>query len=158
MRRLLHLSRRFFESLTARSLEPAEQDRVAAWLRPDEADLFWQQQRIDRRHAYQGAAFVARVAPERVDLIRAALLHDVGKVHSSLGIPARVIASALSMTGIRPGGRFRAYLDHGKLGAADLAAHSAEPIVVAFAAGHHGPCPAGVDPDDWALLRQADGE
>ena len=158
MRRLLHLARRFFQSVRSRPLEPAEQDLIATWLQGPEAELFWRQQRIDRRHAFDAAGHVSAARPERTDLTRAALLHDVGKADSSLSIPGRVIASALDLIGIPVRGRYRAYLDHGAIGAAHLTLIEADPIAVAFAAGHPGPCPPGVDPGDWALLREADGE
>ena len=158
MHRLLHLARRFLESLRSRPLDPIEQDQIAGWLRTGEADLFWEQQRIDRRHAYEAAAAVSRARPERLDLVRAALLHDVGKRHSALRIPGRVAASLLSLAHLPTAGRYRAYLDHGTLGSADLAERGAEPIVVAFAAAHQGPPPESADPSDWAILRAADGE
>ncbi len=40
----------------------------------------------------------------------------------------------------------RSYRDHGALGAEMLSALDAEQIVIAFAAGHHGPCPDRIAP------------
>jgi putative nucleotidyltransferase with HDIG domain len=157
MRRIWHLIARFFESLTSRALTPDEQGRASVWLRDGEADLFWGQQPLDQRHALTCADIVAAAQPDRNDLIRAALLHDIGKRHAHLGIIGRVVASVLSVLRIPAPGRLSTYLDHGPLGASDLAASGSEAIVVAFARGHHGPCPDGFDPGDWSLLVGADG-
>ncbi|MCJ7725091.1 MAG: HDIG domain-containing protein [Acidimicrobiia bacterium] len=158
MRRIIHLGRRFFESIRSRPLDPREQDRVSGWLREGESRLFWRQQEIDQRHALGCADLIASRNPERLDLIRAALLHDVGKRHARLGVIGRVLASVLWLLHLGAPGRLGLFLDHGALGARELASLGAEPIVTAFAAGHHGSCPAGLSEDDWAVLREADGE
>lgn len=121
--------------------------------------MFFDQQAIDQHHALSVARRAAEAAPNRPDLVLAALLHDIGKRHSSLGISARVAASLLTITRLPVIGRWRLYLDHGRLGADDLTAAGAPPLAVAFARDHHrGEAPAGVDPADWATLRRADGE
>ena len=158
MGRLLHLARRFFQSLKTRPLNPTEQLRVSGWLRDCEAALFWRQQQIDQRHALTCAGVIADRQPLRTDLIRAALLHDIGKRHSTLGVSGRVIASSLDLMRLPTPGRLGRYLNHGQLGAADLTLLDVEPIVIAFATGHHGTCPPGIDPDDWSLLQEADGK
>jgi len=158
MKRLLHLARRFFQSLRSRPLDPAEQERVSGWLRDGEGPLFWRQQSIDQRHALTCAEVIVDRQPERPDLIRAALLHDIGKRHSNLGVSGRVVAASLALLRLPAPGRLARYLDHGPLGAAELARLEAEPMVIAFAEGHHGACPPGADADDWHLLREADGE
>ncbi|MDX1691013.1 MAG: HDIG domain-containing protein [Acidimicrobiia bacterium] len=157
--RLAHLARRFFESVRARPLDPVQQRAVEALLQPGERPLFWGQQPLDQRHAYEAAASIAAAAPDRLDLRRAALLHDVGKRHARLGVIARVLASLTAVAGLRARGRWAAYLDHAALGAADLAAIGSDDVVVAFARHHHeADAPPGVDAGDWALLRAADGE
>jgi len=158
MRRLIHLAGRFFESLRSRPLGPAEQAEATAWLGERESPLFWAQPPIDQRHALTAARIAASHRPHRRDLIRAALLHDIGKRHSRLGVAGRVIAAALELLHIPAPGRLGVYLRHDSLGAHELAELGVEPIVVSFAAGHHGTCPPDVDPDDWALLVRADGE
>ncbi|MCB2223046.1 MAG: hypothetical protein KQH83_02630 [Actinobacteria bacterium] len=158
MRRILHLARRFFESLGTRPLTPAEQQRAAGWLEPADAPLFWSQQPLDQRHGLSCADHVAVRCPERRDLVRAALLHDVGKRHARLGVAARVVAGGFGLLRLPAPGRLGTHLRHGALGADDLAAAGAEDVVVAFARGHHGPAPEGTDPAEWALLREADGE
>jgi putative nucleotidyltransferase with HDIG domain len=154
--RLAHLVRRFFGVLGAAPLSPAEQAEAAALLRPAETGPFWGQPVADQRHALEAARIVAGLAPGRRDLARAALLHDVGKRHSRLGILGRSLASGLELVHLPSPGRLGRYLDHGPEGAAELEALGAEPIVVAFAGHHHGEPPPGVDPSDWAVLAASD--
>lgn len=151
-----HLAARFFDVVGSAALDPSEAERVRGWLREGEEAMFFGQATADQRHGYTAAARVERRAPDRLDLIRAALLHDVGKRHAGLGALGRVAASVL----IRLGGpltpRMRAYRDHGPHGAEDLRAVGAEPLVVAFAEAHHGARPERFDPGEWALLQEAD--
>jgi hypothetical protein len=153
---LRHLVRRFFEVTTARRPGPRDQVRVNGLLAPAEAVLFWEQAPADQAHALACLARVEAAGRHRPDLARAVLLHDVGKRHARLGVLGRTAASLLAMVRLPAPGRLGAYLRHGVLGAADLRAAGSEPLVVAFAAGHHGPAPKGVSPDDWAVLRAAD--
>jgi hypothetical protein len=145
--------------LAARPLRPAEQAEVSGLLAPGLRRLFWDQPDADQRHALECARAVAAAAPGRPELVEAALLHDVGKRRSGLGVVGRVVASVLGMAGVARRGRVRAYLEHGPRGAAELAAAGAAPLTVAYARHHHAATPpAGVDPADWAVLRAADGE
>lgn len=153
---MLHLVRRFFYVLRARPLRPREQAEVAALLNDGERDLFWEQPVADMRHALVSARHVLRIVPGRRDLARAALLHDVGKRHAGLGVIGRSVASAGAIVGFVPGKRLGAYLDHGELGAADLAAAGAEQLVVDFTRHHHGARPGSIGADEWDLLQAAD--
>lgn len=156
MRRLPHLIRRFFTSWRARRPGPHDQRFVGSVLRAAEHDLFWRQPVLDLDHAVRGARHLRARAPGRTDLVRAFLLHDVGKRHARLGVVGRSIATGLDMLGIRLSPRHKAYLDHGEVGAAELAALGCDALTVAFARHHHGPVPAGVDASDWSLLVSAD--
>jgi hypothetical protein len=150
-----HLAGRFFGSLGARDLDDAELAQLGDVLSEAELELFIAQPALDRRHGYEAARFaLVAGAPEVV--VRAAALHDVAKRHARLGIPGRVIASVCIKFGLPVRGRFRAYRDHGPIGAAELAAVGAPPIAVAYAASHHGVRPSGVDGDTWKLLDAAD--
>lgn len=151
-----HLTARFLESVAARSPGPREQSEAAALLREGEEPLFWGQPGPDQRHGLEAARAVLRRAPGRRDLARAALLHDVGKQAARLGIPGRVLASALGQIGIRPPGRMGVYLRHGEEGARMLERAGAEDPVVGFARHHHGRRPPEWDPRDWELLQWAD--
>jgi len=154
----LHLVSRFFDVVTARPLDDEERRRVTALLRPGpEAEAFFAQSAADQRHGLEAAEVVARQAPGRRDLQRAALLHDIGKRRSGLGAFGRVVATLTGRIGGPWGRRHRLYLNHGALGASELEAWGAEAIVVAYARHHHGERPAGVDPGEWELLLEADG-
>ncbi len=112
----------------------------------------------DQRHAYRAARFAEQRSPQRPDLVRAALLHDVGKRHARLGILGRVLASLLRQLRLEGYGRVAVYLDHPAIGAAELEETGAEPLVVEFALHHHGKRPRTIHPDDWAVLFAADHE
>lgn len=151
-----HLARRFFAVLFAVDLGASEQSWVAAHLEGEDQRLFWRQPVPDRRHAHDVAAWVAERAPQRRDLIEAALLHDVGKRHSALGAFGRTFATLVRWLPLPESSRFGRYTRHGPIGAEELASMGHRGIVVAFAAHHHGSRPDGVDADDWRLLAEAD--
>jgi predicted HD phosphohydrolase len=80
-----HLIRRFFFVLAAGPLTDEERLEVESWLdRPGEVELYWQQPVADQRHGMEAARRIAAVRSDRRDLVRAALLHDVGKRWSNL--------------------------------------------------------------------------
>ncbi len=144
----------------ARSLTPREQTWVADHLAPGEARLFWAQAKADQRHAHDVARWVAGRPDAGHGLIRAALLHDVGKRHTRLGVIGRSLATIAHLLGLPLAGRLRRYMEHGPLGAADLADLGVEPAVEAFARFHHQAPPARLPDDltaaDWAILVDAD--
>jgi hypothetical protein len=155
-RTLPHLTRRFFGVLRAEPLRPGEQAAAARLLRPAERGLFWGQRPADQRHGLECAVAVLTRRPDRPDLARAALLHDIGKRQAALGAPGRALATTLGFVHLPVRGRFAAYLGHGPAGAADLEAAGAESLIVSFARHHHAGRPADVPADDWAELCRAD--
>ena len=148
---------RLADVVLSRRLAPQEQAEVAAYLRsPIERDMFWGQPKADQRHGLEAARSVATGCPGRDDLIRAALLHDTGKRHARLGPLRRSWTVLRCSIGLAPTPRMAYYLEHGRLGADELAAASAEPLVVAYTRHHHGERPDGINAEDWALLAAAD--
>jgi putative nucleotidyltransferase with HDIG domain len=155
MRYLAHLARRFFGSIRARRPGPIDQMLVANSLTPAESEVFWSQPVADLAHAVRSAR---SLNPERRDLIRAALLHDVGKRKSGIGTIRRSLATALSIVRIPIGGGLARYLDHGEIGARELEEMGCEALVVQFARHHHDSRPSGVDEADWNTLLASDHE
>lgn len=158
MREIAHLARRFFRSLVARRPGPSDQQLVAQLLQPDEAAVFWSQPIPDMTHAVRVARRIPVDHPRLDDLQRAALLHDVGKRRSGIATIRRSLATLLAALRIPLGSQMRVYLDHGPLGAAELADLGCETLVVEFARHHHGQRPDSCSEDDWETLLQADHE
>lgn len=155
--RFIHLAARFFDVLAARPLTPSEQSEVAGLLANDaERSMFWDQSRADQRHGWSAARRVRSVRPDRADLVRAALLHDVGKRHARLGPVGRSLATVQGLFSSSGSSRSARYRDHGRIAARELEQSGAEPLVVAFAGHHHNSRPAGIPQDDWDLLQTAD--
>lgn len=151
-----HLVRRFFGVLGAARLTPAEQAEVSRLLRPPERSLFWGQSPPDQRHGLECARLVLARCPDRFDLARAALLHDVGKRRAGLGVAGRTLAATLAAARLPVKGRLAAYLAHGAAGAVDLEAAGAEALVVGFARHHHASRPDDIPAADWDELCRAD--
>lgn len=91
-------------------------------------------------------------------LIRAGLLHDIGKAESRLSAFGRTGATIAEILGLPMPARYRRYVDHGPIGAAALRAVEAERLVVDFAELHPGGPPAGVDAAIWGMLLAADDD
>jgi putative nucleotidyltransferase with HDIG domain len=146
-----HLARRFFEVLRAMPLTEAQRSEARLLLRSDgEAALFFAQPPADQQHGLAAA----RHAP--LGLRRAALLHDIGKQMSGLGVWGRSLASAAAKLHIPVRGRFAQYLAHGPIGAEMLEAVGVEQVIVDYARCHHAERPKSISPEDWALLVEAD--
>lgn len=146
-----HLIGRFFRVIWAAPLSEAEAAWVAVFL-PAEAGIFFDQPVVDQRHGYEAAQRMG----ERPDLIRAALLHDVGKRHARLSPLARALVSAASKLRLPVGPRGRGYLRHGELAAQELAELGVERLVIDFAANHHAERPETITIQDWEALAAAD--
>lgn len=150
-----HLTARFFDAMRAGPLTEQEAESAGGWLEGAESGLFFAQPVVDQRHGYHAATVVAALSDDPV-AIRAALLHDVGKRHSRLGIVGRSLASVMIRLRLPLPPRVRAYRDHGELGAAELAGIGSDPVVVEFARHHHGDRPHLIPGPVWELLQSAD--
>ena len=156
----VHLVRRFAGMLVP--IGPGAADRAWAQehLLDDEAALFDRMKAADRRHAVG----VARRSDEALGpratrpVLAAALLHDVGKIESHLGVYGRTVAtlSAMAVRGdpesIRTWTRMKGftrrvglYLQHPKLGGDLLALAGSDPLTEAWAREHHLP------PERWSV-------
>lgn len=151
-----HLIRRFLDVATARRLTGAESAMVSGWLTPELAELFFAQNRADRRHGHHAALSVIASGVEDRDVVIAALMHDIGKRHARLGIVGRSLASVLILLGLPLTDRMRAYRDHGLIGARELGSVSAPALAIDFAIHHHRERPESIDPGTWETLISAD--
>jgi hypothetical protein len=151
-----HLAARLLDVVTARPLTRAEELEVREWLRPAESAVFFEQSVADQRHGLSCGRFVASHRSNRRDLIKSALLHDLGKRHARLGPIGRTLVTAWSKLGGRTRGRAALYLHHGEAGARELEAVGAEGLVIDFARHHHDKRPPSILEADWELLQAAD--
>lgn len=131
---------------------------MARWLRDSEAPLFWAQQVADQRHGLETARKLAKSHPEDLELIRAGLLHDVGKSEIRISAFGRTFATLGAILGVRLPRRYARYRDHGAIGGRLLAGLGAEGLVVAFASHHPAAAPPGTDAGRWQLLLDADDD
>lgn len=142
---MAHLVRRFGESLWPAPPSPADDAWAEAHLLEAEVALWRRMRGFDRRHAVGVARRVLGVMPDAPrPVLAAALLHDVGKVDSGLGVFGRVVATL--WRGLRGAERVAAgdgpmgrYVNHPATGAAWLRDADADPLTAAWAAEHHLP-------------------
>lgn len=151
-----HLFARFLDVATAPALTIAEREVVSSWLSRPLADLFFAQPRADQRHGYHAALSVVGAGIREHDVLVAALVHDIGKRKSRLGILGRSLASLLIKLGLPLPERARVYRDHGILGAGELAHAGAPALAVDFALHHHGSRPPSIPVAIWNTLSSAD--
>lgn len=150
-----HLTARFFDVLTSRSLSTEEAEAVRRWVGVGPLlEAFYSQSAADQRHGFESALHVAARRPDRPDLVRAALLHDIGKRHARLGPLGRVMATLSLRLRLPLPPRLALYHDHGPLAAAEMSGE--ETVVVEFARHHHGDRPVSIPADEWESLQAAD--
>lgn len=159
--KLAHLSGRFVRALSPAAPRAEDVAWVETVLTPDGFAQFRRQPNHDQRHAIGVARDVqARLAdtPDADDprWLSAALLHDLGKLDSRLGVYGRVVATVSGAVVGRDHAdawsegrgftrRVGLYLRHAELGA-DRIRLAGEPEEAAvWAAAHH-------DPSTWATL------
>lgn len=140
---MIHLARRFFQSILGRGPDAAEEAWLVGLLTEGEAALYRQMSMPDRCHALRAAK-----SPVLVDDAQrvAAALHDVGKTPAGLGTLARVAATAAGA--VAPSllrGRWALYDAHPRVGAEMLRNAGSAEMTVVWAQEHH------LDPDQCSL-------
>jgi hypothetical protein len=144
----VHLVRRFVGMLVPGGPTTEGEAFAVAVLSEAELALWRRMSGPDRRHAVAVAKRVeaALGAQATAPVLAAALLHDVGKVESGLGVFGRVFATVATMAGrpqLTP--RVAKYSDHGELGAGLLELAGSDPLTVGWAREHHLP------PEQWTV-------
>ena len=108
-----HLVRRFVTSLSSASPPSSDIAWVNESLLPSEFELWSRMVSYDQRHSIEVARrFVALHPTSTRDEVAAALLHDIGKIHSELGVMGRVVATIVGPKGTK----FREYHNHEVIG------------------------------------------
>jgi hypothetical protein len=174
-----HLSTRFLTSLSPKGPESADEAWALEQLLSGEQVLWRRMSGPDRRHAIGVARdALSLVGPEQAsrEVAAAALLHDVGKVESSIGTLGRVAVTFAALTVGRtrllawasrgpgerptsPRSRVALYLTHDRVGARLLEEAGSDGLVVSWSAEHHTPAESWtVDPAIGAALKAADGD
>lgn len=85
----------FWQLVTARPLSAAAWQEVETVLNPDEVALFRRFDRADQQHSYRVLRTLRQAGHEEPDLLAAALLHDIGKIHCRPRLWERVLGAIL---------------------------------------------------------------
>lgn len=128
---------------------------MEAWLTEGQAWIFFSQGDPDQRHGLD-AGRIARAGGGDIEVIRAALLHDVGKRHARLGVVGRSLASVCIRLNVPMPRRWQLYRDHGETAARELEGLGFRGLIVDFARHHHGSRPPAIPAATWSLLQLAD--
>lgn len=138
LRHLRHLLRRTAESSIRRPIEALDLEWVRGHLLENEYVLWSRMQLMDRNHSIGVAKRLLDSRPhaDRIE-VAAALLHDVGKISSHLGVISRVAAT---LFGFRTA-RWESYRNHERIGA-DLCRSSGVDPRICELVGGTGPVDA----------------
>ena len=148
--RFPHLVRRFCGVLSAR-VDASELVTLDRYLNASERDLFLLMRVADQRHSLDLCRRLEGDGHTDPDLLRAALLHDVGKAFGPLPLPHRVIFSFCRL--VSPGlaswlarrdsprwcRPFFLAANHADIGARAAARAGSNPRVVGLIGGHDSP-------------------
>lgn len=150
--RAAHLARRFFGSLVPAGPRPADDEWARDQLLERERALWARMSRADRRHAVRVARAVERALGHEASrpVLAAALLHDVGKTASGLGVYGRVVATLAAAVAGRDAAddwsrsrgftrRVGLYVRHPELGGDMLRLAGSDPLTERWARQHHLP-------------------
>jgi hypothetical protein len=157
--RAVHLARRFFGALSPAAPSPDDLAWVRTVLGPDAYDQWQRMANHDQRHSIGVARGVQAdlVGTEFADdprWLAAALLHDIGKLDSRLGVYGRVVATVSGAVAGRDMAeawsersgftrRVGLYLQHPALGADRIRLVGGPEEAAVWAAAHH-------QADTWA--------
>ena len=149
MKYFRHLVSRFFGAISG-AQPPLEDLTEVESLLLDGELLFWRKlPTMDQRHSIAVLRRFLSLRPSATrPEMRAALLHDIGKLQSNLGVLGRVVATLIGPRGER----FTAYHDHEKIGSQMLQNINSDLVTIRLVAGSDQSDIAGALSD----LREAD--
>lgn len=163
-----HLTRRFFGSLRPGGPSARDAQWVQSVLSTEEHSLWQRMSGPDRRHSAQVARDVQRALADDAptEVLAAALLHDVGKIHSRLRTFGRVVATLTIKTAgrdevaswIQVGGlhrRIALYQNHPDIGGDDLELAGSHPLTTAWTREHHRDAAEWTIPLEYATVLDA---
>ena len=147
-RSALHLPFRFLETVRKPKLHEIDDSWAHSKLSPSEIELWVNMGSVDRRHCISVAKNVEKILPNDQVVIRAALLHDIGKSKASSSALFRVFATVISffitkklaqdwMNSRALGREVGQYLCYPSVGAELLKLAGSDPFVCAWAHEHH---------------------
>lgn len=151
--------KQFFRALGAKITED-DKEFIAKYLTAQERALFYQMDIVDQRHSLDVAFHVYQASTakglggQRRILVKAALLHDIGKVKAKTSILSRVMYVLLrpwAKKGNFPG--WKGLNQHAERGAHMALTFGSEQEVVELIKAHHDPDASGVS---VKLLQEAD--
>jgi HD domain len=144
-----HLVLRFFGAISGVQPSLEELIEVESLLLDSEFLLWRKLPMMDQRHSIAVLRRFISLRPgaTRPEL-RAALLHDIGKIQSNLGVLGRVVATLVG----RRGERFTVYHDHEKIGSEMLQNINSDLVTIRLVAGTNQSDIAGA----LSALRAAD--
>jgi hypothetical protein len=111
--KIRHLVKRFFGSISHTLPTQEQVELVRSILMNEELILWSRMQARDQRHSVEVLERFTRLVPESTRSEQAAaLLHDIGKIESQLGLVGRVLATIIG-----PRGKYlSSYHEHEKIG------------------------------------------
>ena len=132
MKYFRHLVSRFFGAISG-AQPPLEDLTEVESLLLDGELLFWRKlPTMDQRHSIAVLRRFLSLRPSATrPEMRAALLHDIGKLQSNLGVLGRVVATLIGPRGER----FTAYHDHERIGSEMLQNINSDLVTIRLVAG-----------------------
>ena len=132
MKYFRHLVSRFFGAISGAQPSLEDLTEVESLLLDSEFLLWRKLPTMDQRHSIAVLRRFLSLRPVATrPEMRAALLHDIGKLQSNLGVLGRVVATLVG----RRGERFTAYHDHEIIGSEMLQNINSDLVTVRLVAG-----------------------
>jgi hypothetical protein len=127
-----HLVSRFFGAISGAQPSLKDLAEVESLLLDSEFRLWLKLPAMDQRHSIAVLRRFLNLRPGATQPeLRAALLHDIGKIQSNLGVLGRVVATLVG----RRGERFMDYHDHEKIGSQMLQNIDSDSVTIQLVAG-----------------------